>query len=100
MNYEACTICGNPVDPTRHQTSRTGGNVKEGLAHEVCHLRHIANVRLDKIEELRDKVQELEDELWARDNPYKRHPWVTDVEPHKPARGLIGRALYWLLWEC
>lgn len=86
MNYEKCTICGNPLDRVTQQASQTGGVLKEGWAHEVCHLRHIARSRLDRIEELTDRVEELEHLLWDRDRPQ--------------GRGLVQRALMWLLWKC
>jgi|SRR5579871_2212200 len=97
---EKCHFCGCPIDLTRGVSVPVRFNDQDGKAHEVCHLRHIANVRLDKIAELQATVQTLEDELWARDNPYEKHPWRTDVPPYKPAKGLVGRLFRWLLWEC
>lgn len=88
MKYEACTLCGNPVDTVSSIAVRTGGNLKEGWAHEVCQLRHVASVRLNIIEGLRNQVQQLEDEL---NGHYERRHWP---------RGLVGRAWHWLLWEC
>ena len=65
----------------------------EGLAHEVCHLRHVNRVRLDKIEELMEKNlqlnernEEMAELLFNRDYP--------------PGRGLVQRVLHWLLWKC
>jgi len=81
MGMVACTICGNPVDTVSQPTSRTGGKLKEGIAHEVCHLRHIASVRLERCEELQERVQELQDILWEKDHP----------------QGLVQRVLRWLL---
>lgn len=93
MNYARCTVCGNPIDTVTQQISRTGGSLPEGVAHEVCHLRYIAGVRLSKIEELTEKNlqlternEEMAELLFNRDYP--------------PGRGLVRRALHWLLWKC
>jgi hypothetical protein len=95
---DKCTICGNPVDKIIQQVSRTGGVLKEGLAHEVCHLRHIARVRMDKMEELDTKCRDLEDDnqmLETENRLLREQIWRerTARQTMPARRGLVSRLL-------
>ena len=94
---EKCTLCGRPVDPIKDLTSRTGGALKDGIAHEVCHLRHIASVRLDREEELRERVRELEDDnqmLETENRLLSEQIWrERAARKTMPHRGLVARLL-------
>jgi len=60
---------------------------------EVCYWRWVASDRLEKIDILQDRIEQLEDELRACES-------MLEGRANDQKRGLIRRALHWLLWEC
>ena len=63
MDDRECTICHKHIDLTRGAAVSTDHALPRGMAHELCHLRFVADVRLSRIEQLAAENVWLRQEL-------------------------------------
>ena len=77
-----CTICNQCLGVWLADEEETGGSLPKGFAHSACFWKRIAAIRLDREEQLRERIEELEELLRDRDRSLWDRAWRRFVDWH------------------